>query len=129
MDEGLNLETSLLQKLWRVASIQGHFDPWHPRLLERNEAQLDAILELYSQDNPKELKFERRKTREARERPLRVMKGWADVLIGQAKEGFVGRVSFKLPAKFSAVPRGGKLSVNKPPAPGKTPPRPKPRRG
>lgn len=92
-------------KLWRVASIQGHYDPWHPRLLERSEPQLDAILEAYSVDHPKELKFERRKTREAKDRPVEVLKGWADVLIGKAKEEFRKKISFKIPDRYNrAIP-------------------------
>jgi hypothetical protein len=87
-----------------VASIQGHFDPWHPRLLDKTEAQIDAILEAYSADRPKELKFERRRTREAQERPLRVLKGWADVLIGDAKAKLLQQVSFKIPPRFQ--PKG-----------------------
>lgn len=86
-----------------MASIQGHFDPWHPRLLGRTEAQLDLILEAYSADHPKELRFERRKTRRAKDRPLDILKGWADVLIGKAKEAMLRRVAFKLPARFQQM--------------------------
>jgi hypothetical protein len=96
----LDLQNPLFQKLWRVASLQGHFDPWHPRLLDKTEAQLDLILEAYSVDHPKELRFERRRTREEKERPIEVLKGWADVLIGDAKEDLLRQVSFKLPPRF-----------------------------
>lgn len=98
-----------------MASIQGHYDPWHPRLLERTEAQLDAILEAYSADHPKELKFERRRTREARERPLRMLGGWADVLIGDAKAQLLNKVSFKLPTRFQAKPVISQPPATRPP--------------
>jgi hypothetical protein len=83
-----------------VASIQGHFDPWHPRLLERSEAQLDLILEAYSADHPKELRFERNRTRREKERPLDILKGWADVLMGNAKDALLNQVAFKIPDRF-----------------------------
>jgi hypothetical protein len=121
MDEGLNLHSSLFQKLWRVASIQGHFDPWHPRLLERNEAQLDLILEAYSVDHPKVLKFERRKTREAKERPAEMMRGWADVLIGDAKATLLKKLTFKLPARFANT-QPARTGAAMPPRPTSLPP-------
>jgi hypothetical protein len=68
--------------------------------LERSEVQLDAILEAYSVDHPKELKFERRKTREARDRPVEALKGWADVLIGKARDEFRSKVTFKIPDRY-----------------------------
>lgn len=97
-----------------MASIQKHFDPWNPQLLERTEAQLDAILEAYSEDHPKELKFERRRTREARDRPMETLKGWADVLIGDAKTELLRQVAFKLPSRFR------QRSVKMPALPGAT---------
>lgn len=118
------MDSPLFRKLWRVASIQKHFDPWHPRLLQRTEAQLDAILEAYSEDHPKELKFERKRTREAKDRPLEVLRGWADVLIGDAKAQLVRKVSFKLPPRFQKQPGPIRLP---PTAVSGTPTKPRPK--
>lgn len=107
-----------------MAAIQGHFDPWHPRLLDRSEAQLDFILEAYSIDRPKELRFVRRSTRRAKERPLELLKGWADVLIGSAKDDLVKQVSFKVPDRFLQANGPIRLPPKAVVTPAKAPPRP-----
>lgn len=89
-------------KLWRVAStVQKHCDPWHPRLLNKTEAQLDFILEQYAKDHPKELKFERPEDQVARDMPQAARVGWTNVLLGKAKEAFVGKATaIKLPQQW-----------------------------
>jgi hypothetical protein len=135
----LNREDPLFQKLWRVAAIQGHHNPWHPDLLGLVEAQLDLILEQYAIDHPKELRFERRKSRREKERPLETLKGWADVLMGRARADLLGRVAFKIPARFqtsgpfrlapNAIPPATKPpALPAPHAAPATVPRPAPRR-
>ncbi len=85
-----------------MASIQKHYDPWNPRLLELNEAQLDAILELYSIDHPKELKFERRKKQKDRQQTEDIALDWSEKLTGKAREAWKSKVSFKVPDHFKA---------------------------
>lgn len=80
-----------------MATVQGHYDPWHPRLLDKVEAQLDAILEAYSQDYPHKLKFERKGTIRERERVESLSLQWASKLIGNAKDYLRNKVSFKIP--------------------------------
>lgn len=86
-----------------MASLQGHYNPWHPELLELNEAQLDAILELYSLDYPKRLKFERKSNRQDRDRVEELAIQWSSRLTGKAQETWRGKVSFKLPEKFKGI--------------------------
>lgn len=92
--------------MWRVASIQGHFDPWHPRLLDKTEVQLDAILEAYSEDYPAKLKFKRRRKGEHSLDTVEALSvQWADKLIGKAQTEFRNKVSFKIPDAYSPVRR------------------------
>lgn len=83
-----------------VSVIQGHFDPWHPRLLNKTEVQLDAILEAYSEQFPEKLKFERKKTRQPRERVQNLSLEWGRRLIGNAKSAFTKKVTFAIPDRF-----------------------------
>lgn len=93
-----------------VSVIQGHFDPWHPRLLNKVEAQLDAILESYAETFPDKLKFERKKNRQGIERIEVLSAEWSDKLIGKASEEHKSRISFKLPKRFA-----GTTAVQEPP--------------
>lgn len=86
-----------------VAVVQKHFDPWHPRLLDKTEAQLDAILEAYSETFPRELKFERRRDGQSRERLQTLSAQWSDRLIGAGKEELKRKVSFRIPDHLRRV--------------------------
>lgn len=101
-----------------VSVIQGHFDPWHPRLLDKSEAQLDAVLEAYSQDFPNKLKFERKSTARAAIQDISVE--WADKLIGSGRDELKKRVSFVIPERF----RRARTSQRQPPATNQAPPHP-----
>lgn len=103
-EKGLDIHDPLFQKLWRVASIQGHFDPWHPRLLNKTEAQLDAILEAYAEDFPKRLKFERRGARKDRDTVETLSLLWADKLTGKGRDTLRSKVAFKIPDNFRQSP-------------------------
>lgn len=63
--------------------------PFDETMLQHNEAQLDFILEMYSIDNPTKLKF----SRPGREQPgleqVKAKAGWADVLVGKAREEYM----------------------------------------
>ena len=84
-----------------VASIQGHFDPWHPRIIDKTEVQLDAILEAYAEDNPKKLKFNRSGTMEDGERVSNLAVEWSKHLIGSARDELRRKYSFKLPEQYN----------------------------
>lgn len=88
--------------MWRVAAIQGHFDPWHPRIIDKCEAQLDAILQAYSEDRPKELRFERKGKSRNRRDIEESSTLWANKLIGAARDSFKSQVSFKIPEGYRA---------------------------
>jgi hypothetical protein len=115
IENGLDIEQPLFRKLWVAASIQGHFNPWRPELLELNELQLDAILEAYSSDYPKKLKFERRKSRLPREQTETLAIQWSDKLTGKAREQFQSKVSFKLPDQFKSIRQRADANVHKMP--------------
>ena len=103
-----------------VAVIQGHFDPWHPQLLNKAEAQLDAILEAYSQDFPNRLRFERKSGAHDREAVQDISIQWADRLIGRGRDELKKRVSFAIPETF----RRARTSQRQAPATNQAPPRP-----
>lgn len=105
----------MFRKLWVAATIQGHYNPWRPELLELNEAQLDAILEAYSKDNPKKLRFERRASRMPREQTQQASIEWSEKLTGKAREQFQSKVSFKLPEQFRTVRQRAEANVHKMP--------------
>ena len=58
-------------------------------MLEHNEAQLDFILEMYSKDNPKEMKFYRPGFEEEGMQEVMANKSWTDVLMGPALARFM----------------------------------------
>jgi len=74
--DGLQTGNPLLSTLWRVASIQGHYNPFHPDLMAMNMAQLYFILEMYALDNPKEYTF----TRHGKAEESEVLAAWKGVL-------------------------------------------------
>ena len=58
------------------------------------EAQLDAILEAYSQDHPDRLKFQRV---DGKVDAVELAAEWSHKLIGKAKEALKRKVSFPIP--------------------------------
>ena len=114
-ETGLDITNPQFRKLWVVASIQGHFNPWRQELLELNETQLDAILEAYAKDNPKRLRFERQKSRRPREHTEQLALDWSGKLTGQAREQFQSKVSFRLPDQFRSIRERQGANVHKMP--------------
>lgn len=80
------ISSPLAQKLWRVADIQGHRDPFSERMLSMTTAQLDFVLECYAADHPNEYTFSRHNTELA---PSQVTTTWFNVLRGSALERFM----------------------------------------
>jgi hypothetical protein len=58
---------------------------------------MNFIMEMYAKDNPDQFKFERTKEIEKTESHQKIMLGWADRLLGKAKDEFVKRISFPIP--------------------------------
>jgi hypothetical protein len=80
----------MAKKLWQVATIQGHHNPFLPDLLALNEAQLDFILEMWAVDNPKRGRF----VREGKSPGMTEAKArarWADVLRGPALAAYLAQ--------------------------------------
>jgi len=74
-------------KLWQVSKIQGHRNPWGKPLTELNAAQLDFILEMEAQDNPRKVVFYR--DGKASDGSHKVIEdaAWHDVLVDPVKAG------------------------------------------
>lgn len=100
IEVGLDIHDPVFQKLWRVASIQGHYDPWHPQLLTKNEAQLDAILEAYAEDFPNKLKFERKNSRRGRDMVEKMSLLWEERMVGKGRDRLRSKISFKIPDRY-----------------------------
>jgi hypothetical protein len=83
---GLPTGTRLGEKLWRVAVIQGHHNPFRDELLALNEAQLDFILEMYAQDHPKEFSFTRKDSKSPQSE---ISAAWTRVLRGNALTEYI----------------------------------------
>lgn len=100
-----------------VSVIQNHFDPWHPNLLNKSEAQLDAILAAYADTFPDKFKFDRSKEGADRKRVQELSVQWSDKLIGGAKDDLRKKVSFRIPehARVTRPP-----IVNRPDKPGRS---------
>ena len=127
MESGINPDSPLTAKLWRVSRVLG-VSPFSDTVLDLNEAQLDLILVMESRDKPKELRFERRADILAKMRMQTEMTSRANVLTGNAKKAMHEQVSFKLPAAYT-TPARGVLKRHEPPAApaAKTAPTPAPK--
>jgi hypothetical protein len=90
------VENPLLQKQWRVSQIE-HQPVFGSYVQGLSHAQLDAVLELYSIDYPDRLKFRRAETVDRMSEMAMSMTSWANVLIGKAKDKYLGRFSVNLP--------------------------------
>ena len=63
--------------------------PFHPDLLNHNEAQLDFILEMYVRDNPKSrIRIERPGSGTGRD-AVEAETAWANVLTGKSHDAFM----------------------------------------
>ena len=82
-------DTPLATKLWQVAKIQGHHNPFHPDLLALNTAQLDFILEMWAADNPKRGRFVRPGKTISGMSDTLSRKAWADRLRGPALKEYL----------------------------------------
>ena len=115
MESGINPDSPLAAKLWRVSRVLGEISPFSEECLNLTEAQMDFILVMQSRDKPKELRFERRADILAKMRMQTEMTSRANVLTGNAKKAMHEQVSFKLPAAYT-TPARGVLKRHEPPA-------------
>ena len=81
--QGLPIQHPLLRKLWLVAKIQGHKNPFSPELLRLNVAQIDFVLEMAALDEPDKYHFQRA-GRAPAPKP-ETTAAWFDALKGDAR--------------------------------------------
>ena len=113
--QGLPSQHPLLRKLWLVAKIQGHKNPFSPELLRLNVAQIDFVLEMAALDEPDRYHFHR-KGRAAPPQP-ETTAAWFDAAygknaLGRALEAASARLaswrSNAMPQRRQGFSRGGK---------------------
>ena len=98
--EGLETESPLAQKIWRVSRVLGELNPFSEEIQSLTEPRIDWILEMYSRDHPDKLRFERASTVARKVADASVRAGWANVLIGHARREWESRFKPKLPFGF-----------------------------
>lgn len=85
---GINTDTNLAKKLWRVARILGERSPFDDYILNHSVVQMDFILDMYSKDRPEELKYTKAGEVEDNLKPM-LYKIWADVFTGKTQIEFM----------------------------------------
>jgi hypothetical protein len=81
VNQPVNTESALANKIWRVSRILGDASPFEDKIMDLSEPQMTFILEMYIKDNPDELRL----VRGGKENLIpMVMKNWTEVLRGKA---------------------------------------------
>jgi hypothetical protein len=91
---GLATSTPLARKLWAVATIQGHKNPFGKPILEYNLAELDFILEMEALNNPREFTFHRDGIASDGSHIPEAKAAWSRVLRGSALTKFFSNLPF-----------------------------------
>ena len=94
MTRGLPTTTRLAVKLWQVAKIQGHKNPFGKPLLDYNEAELDFVLEMEAKDNPGAYVFERAGVASDGSHQPAILAAWAAVKRGKLLDRMFANLPF-----------------------------------
>lgn len=73
-------------------------------ILNLSYPRMDFILECYAKDHADKMTYVKGGISEL-DTMAEVNKGWADRLIGKAKESFKDKVTFKLPEQYTTKPQ------------------------
>lgn len=98
------MNSPLAQKLWRLSQIF-NCSPWDDTILNMSYPRMDFILSNYAAENPDKMAYNKGGATSELEGLVSVNKGWADRLLGKAKETFKSKVTFKLPEQYTTKPK------------------------
>jgi hypothetical protein len=97
----------LAAKLWTVAKIQGHKNPFGKPIDQYNVAELDFILEMEARDNPDAYRFRRNGIPTDGSHLPEVKAAWMNVLRGNAQKTLTAGIAFDAVKTYRERKQGG----------------------